>query len=142
MDIHGLNSVEEPLGSRDHRAHQQPVADRNTLPGHTAPGVQPVDNGLLAITAARQDPTRHSTDQDDRTREAKRRRALARLAATFGLPDSAVIEVAVDDETNAVRFLVRDTQTGQLLRELPAQLVQAHLTALEQTLGGLCDRSL
>lgn len=141
MEIDRLSNIEDPLGARDHRARSQPMADRNTPAGQVAPGELPHDHGILAVTASRQDHLHHGTDQDDRTRQARRRRVLQQLAASLGLPDAAEIEVEVDPGTETVRFLVRDQTTGQVVGELSEPEVQARLARLQQTLGGLIDRS-
>lgn len=139
MEIDRLANFEDPLGARDHRAHGQPGADRNTPAGTVAPGELPIDHGVLAITAARQDPLRHATDQDDRTRQARRRRLLRAVADRLGLPADTEIEVEVDPASEAVRFMIRLADGSA--RELPEAEVQACLSRLQQGPGGLCDAS-
>ncbi|HEB53916.1 MAG TPA: hypothetical protein ENI87_11745, partial [bacterium] len=74
--------------------------------------------------------------------ETRRKQAHDSIARFLRIPGSTELDIAVDTDEDQVRFLIRDRDTGELIREVPEDESGPLVGKLREYVGALLDRSV
>lgn len=149
-----VNNDEGP--ARDHRVRADHVRDRTDQGAAGAQSERPLAGGPEPVSRPE-----HGAPQDDSEQGRERERELAaeeraardraaqnRAAAMrvltqhLRLPTDVELDVEVDVQSQQVRFLVRDRETGEVVRTVPPEDTASLADKLREFTGVLVDRSL
>ncbi len=133
---------DEGQSGRDHRVRSSTHQDQVTPPSPGSPTERTKAGGPVPVSKSDGQPlregtkTRESNAKDERHRDAERE--IARL---LRLPGDTRLDIRVDVDSDEVRFLIRDRESGELLREVPPDDHKPLLEKLREYSGLLVDRS-
>ncbi len=125
---------------QDLRARTADVQELVTRPaGIEAAPLAPAHGGTVGSSRA-ENGRKRSEDEPQRER---RRTAMAAIVGSLGLPVGTELDIEVDlDAQEQVSFLIRDRETGELLRKIPEGEAQSLFERLREFHGALIDRAL
>jgi uncharacterized FlaG/YvyC family protein len=138
MDIDRTQAAEQQ--TTDHRARTHGAADRAPAPPDAAPVSRPEHGGALAASRGENPADRQATAET--AAQERRKSALAALARQIHLPTDSELDIEVDVAREEVTFLVRDRDTGEIVRRIPPDESRSLIDLLRDHHGFLVDRSL
>lgn len=124
---------------QDLRARSQEVQERMAKPtGVLAAPTQPAHGGATGNQRA-ENGARKPEDESGKDR---RKSAMATVVEFLSLPVGTELDIEVDVNEEQVSFVIRDRETGEVLRTIPEGQAQSLVEKLQEFHGGLVDRSL
>lgn len=123
---------------QDLRARSAQVQERLVKPTgvETAP-TQPAHGG-----ATGNQRTENGARKPEDEGKERRNKAMATVVEFLALPVGTELDIEVDVAEDQVSFLIRDRQTGELLRTIPEGDAKSLVDKLRDYHGSLVDRSL
>ncbi len=146
MNVDARLPIEDAQAPRDHRARTAASSERAADASHDAPPERTLAGGAVATSrnqngAENFDRAKDAKKKAEASAEERRQEAERELARTMRLPNDTRLEIQVDTEKEEVKVLVRDRNTGEIVREVPTEEAQMMLQQIDQGRGTLIDRS-
>ena len=142
---------DDPQQGRDHRARAEPARERPATGSPGTPTEPTIAGGPEPVTRAEHQPPREQSERaaarerelhaEQRAAE-RRQEALREMARRLRLPTDTELDIEVDRDTQEVRFLVRDRDTGELVRAIPPEETASLADTLREFRGAFVDRRL
>lgn len=138
MDL-DRSSLPDPT-QQDLRARSAPMQERLTRQaGVESSPVPPAHGGATGNQRAENGPRK---PQDEPQGKDRRKSAMATVVEFLALPVGTELDIEVDVREEQVSFLIRDRETGEVLRTIPEGDAKDLVEKLRDFHGGLVDRSL
>jgi len=123
--------------AQDLRTRPQQQLDRPEQPADAAAPVAPEHGGPLASSRTEN----QAEAEPDPDAEARRQQAYETVARFLHLPGGTELDIRVDVEEEQVTFLIRDRQTGELIRSVPERESGALVDKLREFTGTFVDKA-
>ena len=145
MDLTNVKPVDDAQLPRE--ASQQrstPAVERSAAAGVEAPGVAPQAGGALASANVDNGTSRDAAaDQLTQDRIAALQEKLNEISHRRNLPADRELTIEVDAESLETRFLVRDRESGEVIRRIPDKELRELLAeAAREGVAGIIDQRI
>ncbi|MCB9884183.1 MAG: flagellar protein FlaG [Planctomycetes bacterium] len=138
MDL-DRSSLPDPR-QQDLRARSVQVQELLAKPaGVEATPTQPAHGGATGNQRAENGPRK---SEEEATAKDRRKSAMASVVEFLSLPVDTELDIEVDVQEEQVSFVIRDRETGEVLRTIPEGDAADLVSKLRDFHGGLVDRSL